>query len=70
MFENFSEHTYVLASENKEMKTKYFNSRQAANEAMYSFVGKHHLQLEEVYDDKHCKTYIFTNGTRIHINRE
>lgn len=70
MFKDFCRHTYTLAAEGLKVKTKRFASRQAANEEMYKIVGKQGLQLTKVYDDKHFKTYIFSNGTRIHINRE
>lgn len=66
----FNKHTYVLAVEGLNIRTKRFASRQAANEEMYKIVGKKGLQLTKVYDDKHFKTYIFDGGVRIHINRE
>lgn len=70
MLENFCKHTYTFAAEGLKVKEKRFSSRQAANEQMYKIVGKLGLQLTKVYDDKHYKTYIFSNGSRIHINRE
>ena len=70
MFEDFCRHTYTLAAEGLKVQEKRFASRQAANEEMYRIVGKQGLQLAKVYDDKHFKTYIFSNGARIHINRE
>ena len=66
----FGKHTYVLAVEGLKVKEMHFASRQAANEEMYALIGRKSLQLKQVYDDKHFKTYIFTNGVRIHINRE
>lgn len=67
---NFNKYTYVLAVEGLNIKSKRFASRQAANEEMYKIVGRKGLQLAQVYDDKHFKTYIYNNGVRIHINRE
>lgn len=67
---NFCKHTYTLAAEGLSIKDKVFATRQAANQEMYSIIGKYGLQLSKVWDDKHFKTYIFTDGTRIHINRE
>lgn len=69
-FFNGSKHTYTLAVEGLKVHGMAFSSRQAANDEMYKIVGKYGLQLSKVYDDKHFKTYIFTNGVRIHINRE
>ena len=66
----FTKHTYTLAVEGLKVKDGYFASRQAANNEMYKIIGKYGLQLREVWDDKHFKTYIFENGVRIHINRE
>ncbi len=66
----FSKHTYTLAAEGMKIKERHFASRQAANNEMYALIGRYGLQLSKVYDDKHFKTYIFTNGVRIHINRE
>ena len=63
-------HTYSLSVSGLKVKTKRFASRQAANKAMYKLIGKYDLQLAEVYDDKHYKTYLFTNGVRFYINRD
>jgi len=65
-----SEHTYTLAVEGLKVRDMSFSSRQAANNEMYKIIGKYGLQLTNVWDDKHFKTYIFANGVRIHINRE
>jgi len=66
----FFEHTYTLAAEGLNIKPRRFATRQAANEAMYEIVGKNGLELAQVYDDKHFKTYVYANGVKIHINRE
>lgn len=63
-------HFYTLAVEGLKIRDKVFGTRQAANNEMYKIIGQYGLQLANVYDDKHFKTYIFTNGVRIHINRE
>lgn len=65
-----SNHTYTLAVEGLKVRDMAFSSRQAANNEMYKLIGQYGLQLSNVWDDKHFKTYIFTNGVRIHINRE
>ncbi len=67
---DFTTHTYTLAVEGLNVKTKRFASRQAANDEMYRLIKVKRLELSQVYDDNHFKTYIFTNGVRIHINRE
>lgn len=63
-------HTYslVLIGTGKTV-SKTFSSRYAANQAMYKLMGKHHLTLEEVYNDNHDKTYICNKGAEFHINR-
>lgn len=66
----FSKHAYTLTVDGLSVKDMRFASRQAANVEMYKIIGNYGLQLQEVYDDKHFKTYIFANGVRIHINRE
>jgi len=65
-----SKHTYTLAVEGLKVRDMTFGSRQAANNEKYKIIGQYGLQLTNVYDDKHFKTYIFANGVRIHINRE
>lgn len=66
----FSKHTYTLAVEGLNVRDGRFATRQAANNEMYAIVGKYGLRLVDVWDDHHFKTYIFSNGVRIHINRE
>lgn len=63
-------HTYSLEVSGLRVKSKRFTTRAAANKAMYKLVGKYGLQLVEVYDDKHDKTYLFSNGVRIYISRD
>jgi len=63
-------HYYTFAVEGIKERDMTFMSRQAANNHMYDIISKYGLQLKEVWDDKHFKTYIFSNGVRIHINRE
>ena len=51
------------------MREKRFGSREAANQAMYKYMAKHHITLKEIYDDKHNKTYVCDNGIRFYIQR-
>lgn len=53
----------------KKNKGKMFTSRQLANEYMYNLCGKYKLNIVEVYDDKHDKTYICDNNIRFFIQR-
>lgn len=62
-------HTYCLAATGLRMRTQNFNSRESAKEKMYAVMSKNGLQLLEVYDDKHFKTYVCTDGVRFYINR-
>lgn len=62
-------HWYTLAATGIRFKDKEFSSRQVAEEAMYKFIDKNHLKVNEIYDDKHFKTYICNNGIRFYINR-
>ena len=70
MFFQFYKHVYTLAVEGLNVRSSRYASRPLANQAMYDLVGKYNLRLTDVWDDTHCKTYIFDNGVRIHINRE
>lgn len=65
-----TQHSYslVLLGAGK-VVSKTFNSRHAANQAMYRLMGKHNLTLKKVYDDNHDKTYICNEGAEFHINR-
>lgn len=67
---NFETHTYTVATIGAKVKAKSFSSRQAANNYMYDQIGRLGLQIEEVYDDKHFKTYICSNGVRFFVGRE
>lgn len=62
------QYTLVLLSTRKTI-SKIFNSREAANAAMYKLIGKYRLSLRKIYDDNHDKTYICNNGVEFHINR-
>lgn len=65
-------HTYTFAVIGLPKSRKYerdFASRDAANDHMYKLMNKFNLRLEKMYDDKHCKTYVCTNGVRFYVNR-
>lgn len=74
MFENllfsaYGEHRYTLASTGLRIKDEEFTSRQQAEHEMHKIMKKHNLHIEEVYDDKHFKTYLCNNNVRFYINR-
>lgn len=63
-------HQYTLASTGLGKNIdKIFFSREEAKRKMYRLCAKHQLQIVEVYDDKHQKTYICNNGVRFYIHR-
>lgn len=66
---SFNSHTYSFAVSGLKYRSKNFNSRECANELRYELESKYGLQLKEVYDDKHDKTYVYTNGVKIYIHR-
>lgn len=67
---NGTRHYYTLgATGDIKVKEGMFTSRQAAEEKMYKIIGKHHLCVRKIYDDKHYKTYLCNNGINFYINR-
>ena len=70
-FFNENGHQYTLASTGLGRKNldKVYGSRDAATQKMYEVCRKFGLQIVEVYDDKHDKTYICNSGVRFYIHR-
>ena len=66
---NQGEHRYSLAATGVKFKDQEFTSRQVAEKAMYKFIDKHYLKVNQIYNDKHDKTYICDNGIRFYISR-
>lgn len=63
-------HRYSLASTGLVKNVdREFNSREQATETMYKICKKYGLCIEEIYDDKHDKTYICNQGVRFYIHR-
>lgn len=62
-------HKYCLSCSGAKMRTKYFNSRQEANEAMYKFCNKKGIHIECTDDSKHCKLYSDNNGVSFCVAR-
>ena len=66
-YSNF--HKYCLTSNGVKMKTKYFNSRQEANAAMYEFCDRKGIHVECVDDSKHFKLYSDNKGISFCVAR-
>ncbi len=63
------QHMYTLAATGIKFRGGTFLSRQAAEDVMYDYIDKHGLHVEEVWDDKHFKTYCCNNGIKFYVNR-
>ena len=48
---------------------RVFPTREAANTYMYKLCKKYGLVIDEVWDDKHDKTYHCTHGVTFYIQR-
>ena len=66
---NCAKHIYTFAATGIKMRVREFMNRESAKNAMYKFMARHNLSLQEVYDDNHDKTYVCTNGVRFYIQR-
>lgn len=67
---NYFTHNYSFAVTGLgKTVSKTFPSRYAANEYMYKMCQRHGLKIEEVWDDKHDKTYICNKGVTFYIHR-
>ena len=69
LYSAYGNHRYSLASTGLKIKDYEFSSRQQAEHEMHKIMHKHGLHIEEVYDDKHYKTYLCNNNVRFYINR-
>lgn len=70
MFCNPEGHVYSLASVGLGNNvSELFASREAAEQKMYSIVGKRGLVIREIWDDRHDKTYNCDNGVSFYIQR-
>lgn len=70
-FEVYPEHQYSLTVLGlKKSYDKMFSTRQSANDYMYKLCAKFGLHVEEIWDDKHDKTYICSGrDVRFFIHR-
>lgn len=64
-----AKHRYSIAATGVKFKDREFGSRRSAEACMYDYLRKNGLQVKEIYDDKHYKTYLCGNGIRFYINR-
>lgn len=62
-------HRYSLAATGVNFKSKEFSTRREAESAMHKFMNKNGIRLNEIYDDKHYKTYCCEGGVKFYINR-
>ncbi len=62
-------HRYTLAATGLKTKSYEFTSRQQAEHKMHLIMKKYGLHIENMYDDKHFKTYLCNNDVRFYINR-
>ena len=65
----WGKHTSTLAATGIKFKGREYSSRQLAEHDMYNYINKHGYIIQEVYDDKHYKTYVCQNGIKFYINR-
>ena len=66
---NLGNHIYTLAATGIKFKDCMYSSRQVAEHDMHKFMRKHGLMVQEVYDDRHFKTYVCQDGVKFYINR-
>ena len=65
-----TKHCYSLGATGiKIRRNEGFISRVAAEHAMHLLMAKYGLHIENVYEDKHFKTYLCNNDVRFYINR-
>jgi len=62
-------HRYYLFSTGTKLKAKYYETRHAAEEAMYAYCNKYGIKIECSEYDKHERKYTNHNGIRFYINR-
>ena len=68
MFLDFSNYSLAVIGLDRKYN-KGFATRTAANEYMYKLCGKFDLKINEVWNDKHSKTYHCSNGVTFYIQR-
>ena len=66
---DFLIHTYTFNATGIEVRGRRCATREAATQAMYKYMGKQHITLGKIYDDKHNKTYVCDHGIRFYIQR-
>lgn len=62
-------HRYSLACTGLKCKSYEFFSRILAEKKMHKLMKRHKLYVEEIFDDKHYKTYVCNNNVRFYIGR-
>ena len=70
IFEGINQHNYSCAIVGLPKKyNRTFATRSAANQYMYNLCNKFGLQVKEVWNDNHDKTYHCTKGVTFYIQR-
>lgn len=62
-------HYYYVFSTGTDLKDKYFETRQDAENYMNSYCYRHNIRVECTEKDKHERKYSNHNGIRFYINR-
>ena len=65
----FENHEYSVCATGIKAKSKVFGTRYAANQYMYKLIDKNNLHINEVWDDKHDKTYLCENNIKFYVQR-
>lgn len=70
LFEYFPRHRYSVASSNSSIKTRYFNTREDANNYMYKLCNKLGYIITDTWVDNHDITYVCKgNKVKFYIQR-
>ena len=62
-------YTFAVIGMKRSRHDRIFMSRSSAIKYMHKLANKYNLKLIKMYDDKHFKTYIYTDGVKMFINR-
>lgn len=62
-------HRYYLFSTGTGLKAKYYDTRSAAEQAMYQYCADNGIHIECSEYDKHERKFTNHNGIRFYINR-
>lgn len=63
-------YTFVEVVDGRTCKSRMYDSRHDAEQAMYVLLGKHRARIVKMYDDKHDKVYFDSTGAQYIISRQ